>query len=443
MPGVTRIRPVAKRAFRRLAGEDEALVMESGVRLLKGPVNSNFDYALCPVEKFCHGCSNACRQSIGAHTREIFMTMKFAIPAAVFLSLAAVAPAMPQQGAACPFRGSLDEAYCDANRDMVADVPTDPARLRDPSTLVFAYTPVEDPALYANQFRPLLDHLTTCTGKRTVYFQVTSNAAQVEAMRSGRLHIGGFSTGPTAFAVNLAGAVPFAVKGNAQAYERYTVAVIVKADSPFRTLADLKGRRVAHTSATSNSGNLAPRAFFPDLGLTPETDYRVVFSGGHDRSVMGVNSGDYDAAPVASDVFRRMIARGQVRADAFRVIWESPPFPTSSFALSHDLNPALAQRIRQCFFDFRFPEAMSRDLGGNDRFWPATYVTDWEPVRFVADKVNAPYNRAAFDLESRRELEAEARRNAARQQAPAAGAPAAPATPAPAAPAAPAAPRAP
>jgi phosphonate transport system substrate-binding protein len=316
---------------------------------------------------------------------------------------------------ACNFRGSLDDAYCDDNRDMVADVP-EAARQRDPSTLVFAYTPVEDPALYASQFKPFLDFLTQCTGRRVVYFQVTSNAAQVEAMRSGRLHIAGFSTGPTAFAVNLAGAVPFAVKGNPERYESYRVAMVVRADSPFQTLADLKGKRVAHTSATSNSGNLAPRAFFPALGLVPDQDYRVIYSGGHDRTVMGVNAGDYDAGPVASDVLGRMIARGQVKGENLRVIWQSDPFPTSSFALAHDLKPELADKIRQCFFDFRFPEAMSRDLGGNDRFWPATYAKDWAPVRAVADAVNAPYNRAAFDAESRRELEAEQRRNQQRQQ---------------------------
>lgn len=320
------------------------------------------------------------------------------------------------QAGACSNRGALDDAFCDEDRDLVADPPREANRLRNPSTLVFAYTPVEDPALYASQFRPLLDYLGQCTGKRVVYFQVTSNAAQVEAMRSGRLHIAGFSTGPTAFAVNLAGAVPFAIKGNAQGFESYRVVTLVRANSEFRQLSDLRGRRVAHTSATSNSGNLAPRALFPAAGLTPETDYRVVFSGGHDRSVMGVNAGDYDAAPVASDVYNRMVARGQVRGDAFRTIWQSDPFPTSGFALAHDLQPELAQRIRQCFYDFRFPEAMSRDLGGNDRFWPATYLREWAPVRAVADAVNAPYTRAAFDAESRRELEAEARRRAAQQQ---------------------------
>jgi phosphonate transport system substrate-binding protein len=55
---------------------------------------------------------------------------------------AALMAAMPWSQAAaqggCAFRGALDEAYCDANRDMVADVPTEANRQRDPSTLVFA-----------------------------------------------------------------------------------------------------------------------------------------------------------------------------------------------------------------------------------------------------------------------------------------------------------------
>ncbi len=84
-----------------------------------------------------------------------------------------------------PHRGQLDTLYCDADRDLVADTPKDPAKWRDPSALVWAYTPVEDPAVYANIFKPFTDHLQRCTGKRTVYYPVQSNAAEIEAMRSG------------------------------------------------------------------------------------------------------------------------------------------------------------------------------------------------------------------------------------------------------------------
>src|ERR1700674_1507894 len=174
----------------------------------------------------------------------------------------------------CKNRGQLDTLYCDDNADLVADAPKDQKKWKDPSALVFAYTPVEDPAVYANVFKPFTDHLAQCTGKRVVYYPVNSNAAEIEAMRSGRLHVAGFSTGPTGFAVNRAGAVPFAPKGTANGVQAYHLLAIVRSDRPYQKLSDLKGKRVAHTSPSSNSGNLAPRVLFPPEGLKPDEDYK-------------------------------------------------------------------------------------------------------------------------------------------------------------------------
>jgi phosphonate transport system substrate-binding protein len=335
----------------------------------------------------------------------------------LLLVLLLAAGASAARAQECTNRGQLDTLYCDADRDLVADAPKDPARWRDPSTLVWAYTPVEDPAVYANIFKPFTDHLEKCTGKRTVYYPVQSNAAEIEAMRSGRLHFAGFSTGPTGFAVNMAGAVPFAAKGLGDQVRGYNLLAIVKASSPYKSLADLKGRKVAHTSPSSNSGNLAPRVLFPEKGLTPETDYKPLMSGGHDKSVLGVNSGDYDMAAVASDVFERMATRGTVKAEDFRILYRSPVFPTSSFAHAHDLKPELAARLRQCFFEFRFPPAMQKEFNGDDRFLPITYQKDWAVVRDVAEKSGTPYNRAAYEAESKREEDARAKRDAERRKA--------------------------
>lgn len=315
----------------------------------------------------------------------------------------------------CANRGELDNIYCDANKDLVADPPSDPKKFRDPSVLVFTYTPVEDPAVYEKIFKPFTDYLGQCTNKRVVFYQVQSNAAQVEAMRSGRLHVGGFSTGPTAFAVNLAGAVPFAVKGNEKGYQAYHLALVVKADGPIKSVADLKDKKVAHTSPSSNSGNLAPRALFPALGVTPDKDYKVLYSGGHDRSVLGVRTGDYDAAPVASDVFERMIDRGTVKADEFRVIWKSDPFPTSSFAYSHDLEPKFRDRMLKCFYDFRFTDDMKKAFDGADRFFPVTYQKDWDVVRKVAAGSGESFGRTAFEALTKKEEEARAKKAAAKK----------------------------
>jgi len=317
--------------------------------------------------------------------------------------------ATPATAQECTHRGQLDTLYCDENHDLVADTPTDKSKWKDPTTLVFAYTPVEDPAVYLNVFRPFTEHLAQCTGKRVIYYPVQSNSAQIEAMRSGRLHIAGFSTGPTGFAVNLAGAVPFAIKGTETQLQGYHLIALVRASSPYQRLSDLKGKRVAHTSPSSNSGNLAPRVLFPPEGLTPDVDYKPLMSGGHDKSALGVASGDYDMAPVASDVYNRMVVRGTIRGADLRTIYTSPLFPTSSFTYAHDLNPTLQAKIKECFFNFRFTPSMIREFDGNDRFFPITYLDHWKVIRDIAEASGTPYNKAAYDAEQRREAEARAK----------------------------------
>ena len=316
--------------------------------------------------------------------------------AAIFM----VAPLTAFAADDCQNRGELDSNYCDEDKNLVAEAPKDKARWKDPNTLVFAYTPIEDPAVYANLFKGFTEYLASCTQKKVVYYTVQSNAAQIEAMRSGRLHIAGLASGETGFAVNLAGAVPFAIKGNKDGPRMYRQVVVVKKESPFKVLADLKGKKVAHTAPSSNSGHLAPLALFPKEGITPGKDYNILFSGKHDQSLAGVLKGDYDAAPITSDIYDRWIMRGQMKADDTRIIYRSGQFPTSSFAHSHDLTPVLAEKLKKCFFDYKFTAELQKEFLGDDRFLPVDYKKDWELVRAVAAASGTPYNRAQFDKEN-------------------------------------------
>lgn len=313
---------------------------------------------------------------------------------------------------ACPNRGQLDTIYCDANNDMVADVPSDPARQKDPSTLIFAWSPTENPAVYKNIYDDIMAHMSTCTGKRMVFFNVQSNSAQIEAQRAGRLHIALYATGAIGFSVNMAGGVPFVGMGSEKGIGGYQVYAIVKASSPYKTLADLKGKKVAHVSPSSNSGNLAPRVFFPEAGLKPDDDYKPMMSGGHDKSILGVSLGDYDAAAVASDIYDRMTARGQVKAEDLRIIWKSEVFPTTGFVISHDLKPELSQKITQCMVSYTFSDALKKEYAGNDRFLPITYKDTWKSIREVAEKSGTPYNRAAYEAQVKRDAEAAAKKAA-------------------------------
>ncbi len=281
-------------------------------------------------------------------------------------------------------RGALAAMYCDENGDLVADLPDDKSEWVNPETLIFAYTPVEDPAIYSDIWQPFIDHLEDVTGRDVRFFAVQSNAAQVEAMRSGRLHVAGFSTGPTPFAVNLAGAVPFALMGSDEGRFGYTLQVYTQDDSDIKEIADLKGKRVAHTSPTSNSGNQAPRALFPEMGVVPGEDYEVIYSGSHDQSMLGVVAGDYDAAPVASEVVERMADRDLYDEEDVRIVWESDSFPTTSYNHAHNLHPDLVEKIKEAFYSFKFAGTeLGEEFDGVETFVPINYKQHWKVIRAI------------------------------------------------------------
>lgn len=291
-------------------------------------------------------------------------------------------------------RGALDAMYCDTNGDLVADLPTDESKWLDPDTLIFAYTPVEDPAIYSDIWQPFIDHLEKVTERKVRFFAVQSNAAQVEAMRSGRLHVAGFSTGPTPFAVNLAGAVPFALMGGENGQFGYSLQVYTHKDSGITDLSGLKGKRVAHTSPTSNSGNLAPRALFPEMGLVPGEDYEILYSGSHDQSMLGVVAQDYDAAPVASEVVERMAARGLYDEEDVRLLWESDRFPTTSYNYAYNLHPDLAAKVREAFYTFQFEgTALGEEFAGVETFIEINYKDHWKVIRTIQKANNVSYTR--------------------------------------------------
>jgi phosphonate transport system substrate-binding protein len=300
--------------------------------------------------------------------------------------------------AACKNRGSLDTRFCDDNGDLVADTPADSSKWLDPDTLIFSYTPVEDPSVYENVFTEFMDYLAKKTGKKVKWYGAESYAAQVEAMRSGRLHVAGISTGPTVFGVNLAGYVPVAIMGKADGRFGYRLQLITHKDSDIKKVSDMKGRKIAHVTPSSNSGNQAPRALFKSMGVVPDKDYKVNYSGKHDNSIMGVANKDYDAAPVASSVLDRMHDKGVVNKKDLRVIWQSRLFPTTSYGFAHNLKPDLQKKITDAFLSFDWTgTALKKEFGKkSDKFIPITFKEHWADIRTIQETNGVKYTDATL-----------------------------------------------
>ena len=284
-------------------------------------------------------------------------------------------------------RGDLDKRYCDTDGDLIADIPTDASELIDPDTLIFAYTPVEDPAVYKEAWSDFLTYLEAETGKKVLFFPVQSNAAQIEAMRSGRLHIAGFNTGSNPLAVNCAGFRPFTIMARPDGSFGYEMEILTYPGSGIEKVEDIKGKQLAFTSPTSNSGFKAPSAILKaDYDMIPDRDFEAVFSGKHDNSILGVANQDYPAASIANSVLHRMISRDVITPDQVVSIYKSQTFPTTGFGTVYNLKPELQEKIRNAFFSFDWEgSSLEREFSksGEGQFLEMNYKDFWSVIRKI------------------------------------------------------------
>ncbi|WP_043527100.1 phosphate/phosphite/phosphonate ABC transporter substrate-binding protein [Litchfieldella xinjiangensis] len=291
---------------------------------------------------------------------------------------------------------SLSERYTDADGDLVADIPEDESQWLDPDTLVFAYTPVEDPAVYADVWAGFLSHMEEKTGKKVQFFPVQSNAAQIEAMRAGRLHVAGFNTGSNPLAVSCAGFRPFAMMAAEDGSFGYEMEIITYPGSEIREVEDIRGRTLTHTSETSNSGFKAPTALMEsEFGMVSGEDYQVDFSGKHDNSVLGVANKDYEVATIANSVKTRMLERGVIEEDQIEVIYQSDTFPTTGYGVVYNLTPELQEAIQEAFFSFDWEgSALAEEFGrnGEEKFIPITFKEHWAVIRQIDDANGVEYD---------------------------------------------------
>jgi len=288
------------------------------------------------------------------------------------------------------FAWHLDKRYIDRNGDMLADTPEDPSVWIDPPTLVFSYAPHEDPLIYKETWQDFLDYLSHITGKKVVYFPYQTNRAQLEAMRYGRLHVSGFNTGSVPEAVNYAGFRPVAIMANETGQYGYHMEILTYKGSGITRIEEIRGRTLVLSAPSSNSGNCAPRSILAKYyGLHANEDYDIIFSGSHERSLLGLMEHRFRIVAVADSVKKRMIRRGAVDPSQIITLYRSRRFPTTAYGYVYNLKPDLAEKIRRAFLSFPWytahqtPTSLKRAFPDHDRFIPADYRRMWQDVRIL------------------------------------------------------------
>lgn len=281
----------------------------------------------------------------------------------------------------------LDTVYTDADGDLLADPPEKPELCLKPAELTFAFIAADDATNSPETWQAVVDALKARTGLPVRYVKLEDTKDQLAALRNGTLHITAVASGEVPAAVNSCGFVPICTLGGADGQYGYTMQFIVKADSPIKELNQLRGKRVAFTRPNSNSGYKAALVhLLQKYKMLPERDYQWRFLYGHPEAISAVANGEADAAPVASDIFHREVAKGAAKAEDFRVIYESEKFPPVAFGYAYNLTPELREAIREALLGLDWSGTkLQEEFGGEGaaKFVAVTYKDDWANIRRV------------------------------------------------------------
>jgi phosphonate transport system substrate-binding protein len=224
--------------------------------------------------------------------------------------------------------------------------------------LVLAAVPAENAAQVTERFGLFAAYLSRELGVPVKLRIAGDYAAVIEGQRAEQIHIAYY--GPASYArARMIGVkiTPFAMEVNKGGVKGYHAVFYVKANSPYKTIADLKGKNLGLVDPNSTSGNNVPRFALDAMKIKPEEFFsKVVYTGSHINAVMALNQGTVDVAAnwwnnENDSELQRMVDKGMVKKEDFRIIFKSDQIVNSPIAYLDSLPAELKQRIEKAFFD--------------------------------------------------------------------------------------------
>lgn len=253
-----------------------------------------------------------------------------------------------------------------------------------PKKLVVGLLPGESAPTVMRLNEPLRAYLEKRLGLPVELMVGANYAATGEALRFGRLDIA--YLGPVTYLLRARASKlqPFARPSHAVVGPTFTAAIIVPADSPAKTLADLKDGEVAFGDPASTSGTWVPRYELLAAGLVSGRDYTLRVLGAHDAVALAVANGKVAAGGLSMPVYERLLKEGKIDAKATRLLQESRPIPEYMWTFREGLDPAFREEIRKAFIAIDDPEALK--VFRAEAFIPAV-DPDVETVRNWIDAI--------------------------------------------------------
>lgn len=245
--------------------------------------------------------------------------------------------------------GGCDEGPA-GNAPVLANVPAPSSEFHPPAGLEkvrIGITPHLEAETLRKAHQGLLDYLSKGLGVPVVLEVAQSYDDLGERIARGEFDVAVFS--PYAFARAQRGRrlipiVSVLSEGSASAGGY----ILVRSDSPVRTLEELHGKRFAFVDRASTSGYLYPAKLLLDRGLVPQRFFgSIEFLGNHEAALLAVHEGRADGAATYHGALVSLQRNRGIDPLSFRIIAKTPRTPRDIFAAREALDPQVITRLRE------------------------------------------------------------------------------------------------
>jgi phosphonate transport system substrate-binding protein len=247
-------------------------------------------------------------------------------------------------------------------------------------TIKFGVTDITGLESLQTEYGDFVAVLEEITGSEIEYFPVNSRTAAVEAIANG--HVDYILTGPAEYIVFRARAKAVPVV----AWQRldYFTQLVVTNESAIKTLADMKGKKIAFGEVGSTSTHLRPAQLLASIGLMPNKDYEAL-NIHRGVSIEALLKGDVDAIAVGSSHLVNI--RDKFPDAGLRVAARGPDLPNDVLVAGAHVPTEQVEQIRAAFVN-NAKQLMDAALKGEEnkkyvggQFIPTVEDVDYEYVR--------------------------------------------------------------
>jgi phosphonate transport system substrate-binding protein len=256
-------------------------------------------------------------------------------------------------------------------------------------TIRFAVTDVEGMEQLQREYGGFVEELEKATGFDIEFTPVNNRTAAVEAMRAEQVDF--VLTGPAEYVVfaKLTDAKP--VVG----WHRpdYFAQIVVVAEGDVKSMADLKGKKVAFGEIGSTSQQLGPAQVLADAGLKYNTDYSAEIIK-RNVAVEAMIRGDVQA--VGMNLTHLRSVREKFPGQKFTVVGRGPDLPNDILIAASYVKPEVVEAVRKAFLE-KGDVLMGGVLKGEDTkkyeggyFVATVNDKDYDMVRTMYSTIGVP-----------------------------------------------------